>query len=294
MKNLIRNFSNINTGIPLLDNFLNKVESGKKFKSLVFNLAQIYMNQTVRDIKKTIYGKRIILNTNTGHSMEALLKKLAPNYASYGNFRHGFIDVPVENDGYCKVLKLMKRHVISYPRSERNYKYYPNQNTTNYEVALYVINNFYYLPYRNALKKDSSLNKFNYFIQKFSDVLGGKYLLKDKFMSFETFRNVMRKIYKNNITAYLFSANILDREEVLKEILEDIDKSTFGKYRFLSNKPNIAITRMQMTKWIVDSLSFNYYQLVVKKSAKVKAERLLKFKTKGSTDNLFKPYFLGL
>ena len=294
--NNLKNFK-VTTGITKLDNFLNKTIIGKKLKEKVFNFAELYMQQEVRNLKKLIYGKRIILHTSTGHPMFSLLQKLAPNYASYGSFRHGFVDVPVGNDGYCKVLKLMKSHVISYPRSERAYKYYPNQNTTNYEVSLYMVNNFYYISYRNALKKNSNLSKFDYFIQLFSTVTGvSQDMNKDSGMSFRTFRAVMQKMYRTNVRTYptFFTVNVLDQEKVLKGILEDIDKSMFGKYRFSSYTPDTAITRMQMTKWIVDSLGFNYFQLISKKSAKVKAERLLQFKTKGSIDNLFKPYFLGL
>ena len=287
----------VSTGITKLDNFLNKTVIGKKLKEKIFNFAELYMQQKVRNLKKLIYGKRIVLNTNTGHSMEALIKKIAPNYASYGGFRHGFVDVPVGNDGYCEVLKLMKSHVISYPRSERNFKYYPNQNATNYEVALYMVNNFYYISYRNALKEKKSLSKFDYFIQKFSTVTGvSKGMNKDSGMSFKTFKAVMQKMYRTRVSTYptFFQVSFQDKDNVLNEILQDIDNSMFGEYRFLYSTPNTAITRMQMTKWIADSLEFNYYQLISNKSAKIKSERLFQFKTKGSTDNLFKPYFLGL
>ncbi|CAA6798809.1 MAG: Unknown protein [uncultured Sulfurovum sp.] len=284
----------INTGIELLDNWLNSHDVGIILKKGIFYVAQIYMNQTVRDLKKLIYGKRIILDTDTGHPMFSLLTKIAPNYASYGSFRHGFVDVPVGNDGYCKVLKLMKSHVISYPRSEREYKYYPNQNTTNYEVALYMVNNFYYISYRNALKNNPSLTKFNYFVQLFSTVTGvSTGMNKDSVMSFRTFNAVMQIKYKKSLSLYLFKVDPLDKEQVLKELLEEIDKSMFSTYRFSNTALDKAITRMQMTKWIADSLYFNYYQLITKKSVKVKAERLQKFKTKGSTDNLFKLDVLG-
>jgi hypothetical protein len=297
----LKNF-NINTGIPLLDSFLNKLEKGKEFKSKVFTLAQIYMNQTVRDIKKTIYGKRIILNTNTGHSMVNLLKKLAPDYANYGAFRHGFVDVPVGNDGYCKVLKLMKSHVISYPRSERNYKYYPNRDTTNYEVALYVVNNFFYLSYRgaleSALKEKKSLSKFDYFIQKFSDVMG-IYPVRDRSMSFRTFTNIMREVYKSKIKSYptYLTVEAQDRKDVLEGILTHIEASMFGIVRFINTKESELdkpITRMQMTKWIVDSLEFNYLKLIKREQDTVKNIRLLKLTGKGSTDRVLKSDFIDV
>jgi len=287
---------NINTGMPNLDLWLNSHPIGISLRDGLFYIAQIYLHQTIRNLKKLIYGKRIILNTNTGHSMFSLLTKIAPDYANYGAFRHGFVDVPVSNDGYCKVLKLMKSHVISYPRSERNYKYYPNRDTTNYEVALYVVNNFFYLSYRGALKNNANLSKFDYFIQQFSTITGiSKNMNRDSSMSFRIFRAVMQKVYKYNVSTYptFLQVSVLDQKNVLKEILKDIDRSMFGVNRFLNSTIDKPITRMQMTKWIVDSLGFNYFQLIKRKSAKVKSERLLQFKTKGSTDNLFKPYFLG-
>lgn len=199
----LKNFA-LTTGIDGLDYFLNKTILGKKFKGEVFSLAQTYMNQTVRNIQKTIYGKRIVLNTNTSHSMLALLQKIAPDYANYGSFRHGFSDVPVGNDGYCNVLTLMKKHIISYPRSDYNYQYYPNRATTNYEVALYIVNGFFHSQYRNAILSDSSLSKFSYFIQKFSNVTGiSKSIVRDSAMSFRTFKGVMKEVYKRNITTNL-------------------------------------------------------------------------------------------
>jgi len=216
-------------------------------------------------IKKLIYGKRIVLPTNTGHSMLTLIKKVFPNYASIGAFRHGYDDVKVESYGlYCDILKLMEKHVISYPKKERDYKFYPNEVASNYEVSLFIVNAFYYDSFRKALGK-KTLTKFKYFKDKFVNVDGIIWNLdEDKPLKFKTMAGIMKTIYKEHIVAnpkYRIMNNKY-KEEVLSDTLESIEQSVFGFTRIYSNNKDSIITRHQMVTWISDSLDIGYTKLI--------------------------------
>lgn len=68
----------------------------------------------------------------------------------------------------------------------------------------------------------------------------------------------------------------------------------FGIERFSQKKLDEPITRMQMTKWIVDSFKFNYFKLIQNKRDEVKSARLLKTTGKGSTDKVLKLNFIDV
>ena len=216
-------------------------------------------------IKKLIYGNRIVLPTNTGHSMLALIKKAFPNYANIGAFRHGYDDVKVTASGlYCDLLTLMERHVISYPKKERDYKFYPNDIASNYEVSLFIVNAFYYDSFRKAFDK-KTLTKFKYFKDKFANIDGINWNLdKDKPLKFKTMVGIMKSIYKEHIIAnpkYTILNNKY-KAEVLKDTLENIERSVFGFSRIYSNGKDTVITRHQMVTWISDSLDIGYTKLI--------------------------------
>jgi len=254
----------IDTGYPLLNKLLNDTKKGKKFKNIVFGIAQIYMNQTVRDLKKLIYGKRIILHTNTGHSMLSLIQKVSPDYANTGVFRHGFSDVKTASSGlYCDILKLMERHVISYPKKERAYNFEPNNKASIYETSIFIVNAFYYKEYREEERKNTNLTKYQYFLDYFNRTWDSN---KEAPYHFTYLKNNFDKIYREQLKE-------LDTSLSEKELDRCVQKS---KDIVFWDEDKDKFTRGQLASWMVQSMNLNYTKIIKEVRSEIKEEETLK------------------
>lgn len=201
-------------------------------------------------IKKLIYGKRIILSTNSGHSILTLIKKVFPEYASIAGFRDGYNDVKVTSSGlYCKLLTLMERHVISYPKKERGYNFEPNKDASIYEVSIFIVNAFYYDAYRKALLKNPNLTRYQYFLNHF---------------------NVTWNSDKGDPYRYLYLKNNFDTiyREIFNEKASSLNDTVINrciqktKDIVFWNQEQDTFTRGQMASWIVQSLKIDYGKIV--------------------------------
>lgn len=264
----LRNFY-INTGYEELNSFLNGTILGKNLKGSVFSLAQIYLNQTVRDLKKLIYGQRIVLSTNTGHSVLEMIKKVSPVYNKMNEFRHGFDDVKVESSLYCNLLSLMEEHVISYPKATRQYKFYPNNEASIYEVSIFVVNAFFYKEYREALEEEPSLTKFKYFLDYFGIVW---YAENTEPITFNFLNNIMQTIFEQkilNCDTYKKIVYVKEiKTEIYNESVSNIQQSIFGFNRLYGSQ-NTNITRGQLASWVDNGLGIDFDKYVTDIQASV-------------------------
>ena len=215
-------------------------------------------------IKNLIYGKRIILYTNKGHSMLTLIQKTFPYYDSIGKFRHGFDDVKVATSGlYCDLLTLMERHVISYPKKERDYKFYPNSNASIYEVSIFIVNAFYYQKYRKAKIKNTNLTKYQYFLNYFNITWNSD---KGDFYRFAYLKNKFDKIYREQLKE-------LDTSLSDEELDRCVQKS---KDIVFWNEDKDKFTRGQLVSWMVQSMNLNYTKIIKEARGEIQEEKMLK------------------
>lgn len=245
--------SSIDTGNKYINFVLNNTPYGIRLKTNILSLALIIYGQTPKNLQKLIFGKRITLSTDTGHLLPPLFDKLFPSLNDYSKFRDGFADVNKDTRLYCDLLNLMKKHVIGYPREERQYKFYPNNLTTLSEISTFVVNSFYYKSYRDTLAKTPNLTKYNYFIQLFNGVGGIKQGINKNAITFGTFKNIMKEVIMKQIST--------NDAKLKNEIENIIDDSIIGEKR-MNVKSYEYITRADVATWINDMFRVSIPNLI--------------------------------
>lgn len=246
----------------------NEIKMSRTFKfSLGFDTESAYKD--LKDflgidsyLTKLIYGKRIVLNTNTGHSMLDLIKKVFPNYSILGTFRHGFSDVSISSSLYCHLLTLMEKHVISYPKAERAYKFEPNNNTSIYETSIFIVNAFLYEEYRKSLRSNPGLTKYQYFLNYFN--ITGSSNKYDAYV-FNYLKNKFETIYKY----YLKRLKVSDTD-VISRFVNKAEAIVFG------NQKQGEFTRGQLVSWMVQSMKLDYMKIIKEVKAEIKDDAVLR------------------
>ena len=242
------------------------------------------INTSSETVSKLIYGKRIFIYTNSGwakgHLLLSLFKKVFPKYNNFYGFRNGFDDVPqpiytINNDNsyyksdlYCSVLSLMQNHSISYPKQERDYKFYPNQEATNYEFSIFIVNTFYYGEFRKKKNKYHSLTRFQFFKDKFDLDIRNAY--KFATTSEEIVANVFKHIYQELVKYTLLSLSQIPQhyyDEIIKRAIENIS--------FVL--PIIGISRGQIANHIFNIKNLKYNKLVIDIYNDIKSEEGLRY-----------------
>jgi len=224
-------------------------------KGLITKL-KILMLRPSPMLTKLIYGQRIVLNTNTKHSMVSLINSAYTGATSFKLFKNSFFtDIRKETPLYDAVFSLIKNHSISYPKQERQYKFYPNEYVTGSEFAIFFINTFYYKDFREEQAVISSETRFAYLGDKFGDKAPLHFTSKitiaqinDLFelvfidLTNKELDNYTTSWYNNNISKTKMKKKLLKRFDIVKkEMLIQGDTSKYvtrGQFAIMLMKFN--------------------------------------------------------
>lgn len=217
------------TGNDIIDNLITQ--------PVIKNL-QVLLNRPTEGLKKLIYGSRIVLNTNTGHSMDTLIQNSYSNTNNYYTFTDSnFIDVSENSELSCALLVSLENHAVSYPNSNREYKFYPNLETNWNEVSVMVVNTFLYEEFRYAESKNSNLTRIEY-LNNFNE--NGVVIQENSVVKVEELNEILREVYKYRILSTITSEKLT---ETYLSLLNTWDKYSLGLGRVKGLNNTDILTR---------------------------------------------------
>ncbi|MDB2562102.1 hypothetical protein N9X61_00710 [Sulfurimonas sp.] len=162
----------LQTGNYELNEYLNNNIKGQILKVSLLTVLENLLDIKANEANELIYGQRILLNTNTDHFMVPLLDAAFNNIRDFSNFQNRFfLDVTQYSLLYDAIFSLLQNHSISYPKLERESKFFPNENVLTSEFAIFIVNSFYYKDFIEEKKKFDGETRFGFFHNKFPDAI---------------------------------------------------------------------------------------------------------------------------